>query len=262
MIELPWYYLGDIVSVLYLDAATSRSTDCHGVLGTQLVREADEAVPPRPQSDREHPVAQLTRRVVSKAEQDGKRKPGYPWDEDVAVPIRVRSGMQTSEAESEGYRFLIGPSGILLSWPFAAIPPGQATKYGVQSYDGEFNPETDTDGDLLLFAGDEILKDETRYERLAKGEDPRAILIEWVHTVKGDPDYSLPDTIQVRSEKMRTDESYVEFEGSRVSLVLGVSDLRTGEKNLVVDEKMYKKWPCGAFGDERKTTGDETAGDS
>ncbi|MEM6325593.1 MAG: hypothetical protein AAF791_00610 [Bacteroidota bacterium] len=260
---IPWYGFGDTVAVLYRGQSTLATTDCEEVLTEEMVtaawNNASAYVSPRLKASLNHPAIRLVRSTVRDAERDGKRaKAGrYTWSIISDLPdVRVRRDVDEDLLWREDDHFILGPDKMVLPWPFRDFS-GNGEEFKAEDFKRgrDYNPETDTNGNLLLAGGDRLLKalfpeksedlDEDIYNAAADGVSLRSLLIQIVRKVYEVEAYDLPETVDVRAMLAPTDATYLSISGSKMTLVLGFPE------KLVEDPPvaflMYQPWPCGAF---------------
>ena len=255
MSSLPWYwyYLGDIATVLYQQDARLADEECGPPPFRQEV--LDDLMDSGAPSTAVHPVRLYLQAVVAREESRGQRKKEYGWSRWPAeIEVKVRKHMpkrlQTprGQVSRRDHDFILGPSHLVLPWPFDASIAGSEDFFRVEPFDEgtDYDPKTDTLGDLLLAAGDDLVSG-PGLSRLSGPTDPdiRSKLIEWVQKQMGQPNFDLPPSIDVKAVDAASTTTHLDVQPGKITLVLG-ADQAGKQKEL--EEILYAKWPCGAFG--------------
>lgn len=114
----------------------------------------------------EHPAIWLTRQVVNGRVRKLPRYTWAPhWPTDLEVRVRTfPSGIQINGESPKDYDYILGPSRLVLQWPFKHVPNTLDMRkcFGVQTLktegpDADYDPATDVLADPMLDAADDLL---------------------------------------------------------------------------------------------------------
>ena len=242
--ELPWFYLGYIATVLYGREGDASTPD----LAAERASALQSVRASGPQTSGPHPAIKYVAETVQQAIDGDKRQDGFRWIGWPDIEVKVREFPSTLNLgrrpiELNRWDYILGPYHVVLPWPFAGVgnTPENKALFGVEAFDEDedFDSTTDVLADPLLEAADFLVKGDDPEGRLKPGENAKRQVLRRVRGASGRRRFTLPRSAQIDPKAIPTEWTRLDLAGEGVRMVLGTVES--------VSPPSFSDYPCGLY---------------